>query len=152
MLTRLLALQVAVGTLPKLTVFGDDYDTPDGTGMFVYHAVAPNVCNARCLDILYCAGVRDYLHVVDLALGHVAAVQKIEKIEGEVSWSFPLRPPFSSYIPSLSCLEPLPSSNPLSPSPSFLHYSHSPSPLPWMTGENVVVGIVVGWRICVPEY
>ena len=40
-LTMLFALQVAVGTLPKLTVFGDDYDTPDGTGMFVHHAVAP---------------------------------------------------------------------------------------------------------------
>ena len=42
--------QVAVRRLPKLTVFGNDYDTPDGTG------------------------VRDYIHVVDLARGHVAAV------------------------------------------------------------------------------
>ena len=42
--------QVAVGKLPQLSVFGDDYDTPDGTG------------------------VRDYIHVVDLARGHVAAV------------------------------------------------------------------------------
>ncbi len=42
--------RVAVGILPKLTVFGDDYDTPDGT----------------CL--------RDYLHVVDLAKGHLLAI------------------------------------------------------------------------------
>ena len=42
--------QVAVGKLEKLGVFGDDYDTPDGTG------------------------VRDYIHVVDLAVGHVKAV------------------------------------------------------------------------------
>ena len=43
--------QVAVGRREKLSVFGNDYDTPDGTG------------------------VRDYIHVVDLAKGHVAAVQ-----------------------------------------------------------------------------
>ncbi|MFC0820949.1 UDP-glucose 4-epimerase GalE [Moraxella marmotae] len=43
--------QVAVGKLPQLSVFGDDYDTVDGTG------------------------VRDYIHVVDLAKGHVAALQ-----------------------------------------------------------------------------
>ena len=45
--------QVAVGKLQCLGVFGDDYDTPDGTG------------------------VRDYIHVVDLALGHVRAIEKI---------------------------------------------------------------------------
>ena len=45
--------QVAVGKLPELGVFGDDYDTPDGTG------------------------VRDYIHVVDLAKGHVNAVDKV---------------------------------------------------------------------------
>jgi len=43
--------QVAVGKLPRLSVFGNDYPTPDGTG------------------------VRDYIHVVDLAKGHVAAMQ-----------------------------------------------------------------------------
>lgn len=43
--------QVAIGKRPCLSVFGDDYDTPDGTG------------------------VRDYLHVVDLARGHVRAVE-----------------------------------------------------------------------------
>lgn len=43
--------QVAVGKLPAVGVFGDDYDTPDGTG------------------------VRDYIHVVDLARGHVSALQ-----------------------------------------------------------------------------
>ena len=46
--------QVAVGKLPQLSVFGDDYDTVDGTG------------------------VRDYIHVVDLAKGHVAALQYLE--------------------------------------------------------------------------
>lgn len=46
--------QVAVGKLEKLGVFGDDYDTPDGTG------------------------VRDYIHVVDLANGHVKAMKKFE--------------------------------------------------------------------------
>lgn len=45
--------QVAIGKLPYLRVFGDDYSTQDGTG------------------------VRDYIHVVDLALGHVAAVKKL---------------------------------------------------------------------------
>ena len=42
--------QVAIGKLPMLSVYGDDYDTPDGTG------------------------VRDYIHVVDLALGHIKAI------------------------------------------------------------------------------
>ncbi|GLX77554.1 UDP-glucose 4-epimerase [Thalassotalea insulae] len=50
--------QVAVGRLPKLQVFGDDYDTEDGTG------------------------VRDYIHVVDLALGHVKALESLDKING----------------------------------------------------------------------
>ena len=50
--------QVAIGKLPELGVFGDDYDTPDGTG------------------------VRDYIHVVDLAQGHVAALKKIEENAG----------------------------------------------------------------------
>ena len=50
--------QVAVGKLKCLGVFGDDYDTPDGTG------------------------VRDYIHVVDLALGHVKAVEKLADNEG----------------------------------------------------------------------
>lgn len=47
--------KVAKGKLEKLWIFGDDYDTPDGTG------------------------VRDYIHVVDLAKGHVNALQKLEK-------------------------------------------------------------------------
>ena len=53
--------QVAIGKLPYLNVFGDDYNTPDGTG------------------------VRDYIHVVDLALGHVKAVEKILKDEPKVN-------------------------------------------------------------------
>jgi UDP-glucose 4-epimerase len=50
--------QVAVGRLAQLQVFGDDYDTVDGTG------------------------VRDYIHVVDLALGHVKALDKLSEIDG----------------------------------------------------------------------
>lgn len=51
-------MQVAVGKLPELGVFGDDYDTPDGTG------------------------VRDYIHVVDLARGHVNAIEKVTSSNG----------------------------------------------------------------------
>jgi UDP-glucose 4-epimerase len=51
--------QVAVGKLEYLRVFGDDYDTPDGTG------------------------IRDYIHVVDLAEGHVAALRHL--LDGGVS-------------------------------------------------------------------
>ena len=50
--------QVAVGKLPRLRVFGDDYPTPDGTG------------------------VRDYIHVVDLALGHLKALECIGALPG----------------------------------------------------------------------
>ena len=50
--------QVAVGKLSCLGVFGNDYDTPDGTG------------------------VRDYIHVVDLAKGHVLALKKLEQNPG----------------------------------------------------------------------
>ena len=50
--------QVAIGRWEFLSVYGDDYDTPDGTG------------------------VRDYIHVVDLAKGHVAAVKYVEQNKG----------------------------------------------------------------------
>lgn len=50
--------QVAVGKLKSLTIFGNDYNTKDGTG------------------------VRDYIHVVDLALGHLKALKKIAQNEG----------------------------------------------------------------------
>ena len=50
--------QVAIGKLKEVGVFGNDYDTPDGTG------------------------VRDYIHVVDLAKGHVNAIQKAVSAEG----------------------------------------------------------------------
>ena len=50
--------QVAAGKLKELSVFGDDYDTPDGTG------------------------VRDYIHVMDLAQGHICALKKIESQNG----------------------------------------------------------------------
>lgn len=48
-------VRVAAGTLKELSVFGNDYDTPDGTG------------------------VRDYIHVVDLAKGHIKALEKLER-------------------------------------------------------------------------
>jgi UDP-glucose 4-epimerase len=50
--------QVALGKLEKVHVFGNDYNTPDGTG------------------------VRDYIHVVDLAKGHVSAIKGMDKLEG----------------------------------------------------------------------
>ena len=50
--------QVATGRLSHLSVFGDDYDTPDGTG------------------------IRDYIHVVDLARGHISALKKMEHETG----------------------------------------------------------------------
>ena len=48
-------VRVAAGTLKELSIFGNDYKTPDGTG------------------------IRDYIHVVDLAKGHVAALNKLDK-------------------------------------------------------------------------
>jgi UDP-glucose 4-epimerase len=51
-------MQVAVGRHPKVRVFGSDYPTADGTG------------------------VRDYIHVVDLARGHVAALERLDTIDG----------------------------------------------------------------------
>lgn len=53
--------KVANGTLKELSVYGNDYDTKDGTG------------------------VRDYIHVVDLAQGHVRAIEKIAKNEEKIS-------------------------------------------------------------------
>lgn len=55
--------QVAVGKLEQLSVFGDDYDTPDGTG------------------------VRDYIHVVDLAIGHLRALEKLKESPGVVTYN-----------------------------------------------------------------
>jgi len=55
--------QVAVGRRPHLNVFGGDYPTPDGTG------------------------VRDYIHVVDLARGHVAALNKLQQLGGVQTWN-----------------------------------------------------------------
>ena len=52
--------QVAVGRRPELSVFGGDYPTPDGTG------------------------VRDYIHVVDLAHGHLAALNALDQLAGAV--------------------------------------------------------------------
>ncbi len=55
--------QVAVGKLPKLRVFGADYPTPDGTG------------------------VRDYIHVVDLAQGHLKALERLTSSPGVVTYN-----------------------------------------------------------------
>ncbi|TDT70609.1 UDP-galactose 4-epimerase [Hypnocyclicus thermotrophus] len=55
--------QVAIGKLKKLRVFGNDYDTIDGTG------------------------VRDYIHVVDLALGHIKAIEKLITNPGLVTYN-----------------------------------------------------------------
>ncbi len=55
--------QVAVGRLQSLSVFGGDYPTPDGTG------------------------VRDYIHVVDLSLGHLKAVEKLRSNPGVVTYN-----------------------------------------------------------------
>lgn len=55
--------KVAVGQLKELSVFGDDYDTPDGTG------------------------VRDYIHVEDLADGHLKALKKLESNSGLVTYN-----------------------------------------------------------------
>jgi len=50
--------QVAVGKLDQLNIFGNDYETPDGTG------------------------IRDYIHVVDLAIGHLKSLEKLTKAQG----------------------------------------------------------------------
>jgi UDP-glucose 4-epimerase len=55
--------QVAVGRLPELRVFGNDYPTPDGTG------------------------IRDYIHVMDLAVGHIKALEILEKKPGLVTYN-----------------------------------------------------------------
>jgi UDP-glucose 4-epimerase len=55
--------QVAVGKLDHLNVYGNDYDTLDGTG------------------------VRDYIHVVDLALGHIKALEKIKENKGVLTYN-----------------------------------------------------------------
>ena len=55
--------QVAVGKLPELAVFGNDYSTPDGTG------------------------VRDYIHVVDLAEGHLCAMEALQTCTGAHVWN-----------------------------------------------------------------
>ncbi len=55
--------KVAIGELKELSVFGDDYDTPDGTG------------------------VRDYIHVVDLAKGHLKALEKLKTSSGLVTYN-----------------------------------------------------------------
>ncbi len=55
--------QVAIGRLQRLSVFGSDYPTPDGTG------------------------VRDYIHVVDLAQGHLAALDYLERHDGAHVWN-----------------------------------------------------------------
>jgi UDP-glucose 4-epimerase len=57
------AMQVAVGCRPQLSVFGNDYPTRDGTG------------------------VRDYIHVMDLAEGHIAALERLTQVTGRHVWN-----------------------------------------------------------------
>ena len=56
-------VRVAAGQLEKLSVYGEDYPTPDGTG------------------------VRDYIHVCDLAAGHLKALEQLDHIEGARAWN-----------------------------------------------------------------
>ncbi|MEG3586713.1 MAG: UDP-glucose 4-epimerase GalE [Actinomycetota bacterium] len=58
-----LLMQVGIGKLEKLSIFGDDYDTPDGT----------------C--------IRDFIHVMDLARGHIAALRFLERTSGVHTWN-----------------------------------------------------------------
>ena len=55
--------QVAIGKLNELKVYGDDYNTPDGTG------------------------VRDYIHVIDLVIGHIKALEKLQTKPGIVTYN-----------------------------------------------------------------
>ncbi len=55
--------KVAVGELDRINVYGNDYKTPDGTG------------------------VRDYIHVVDLAIGHLKAIEKLNQMPGLVTYN-----------------------------------------------------------------
>jgi UDP-glucose 4-epimerase len=55
--------QVAIGRLERLNIYGSDYPTPDGTG------------------------IRDYIHVVDLAKGHLLALCKLQTIKGAHAWN-----------------------------------------------------------------
>ncbi len=57
-------MKVAAGELKELSVFGDDYNTPDGTG------------------------IRDYIHVMDLARGHVTAWEYLASLDAETSWIY----------------------------------------------------------------
>ena len=63
--------QVAVGIRPKLNVFGDDYPTPDGTPL------------------------RDYIHVVDLAIGHVRALERLADTSGAIAYNLGTGRPYS---------------------------------------------------------
>ncbi|MGO4680947.1 UDP-glucose 4-epimerase GalE [Microbacterium sp. 2MCAF23] len=56
-------LQVSIGRRPHVNIFGDDYPTADGTGE------------------------RDYIHVVDLAQGHVAALERLAEVDGARAWN-----------------------------------------------------------------
>ncbi|HIE57242.1 MAG TPA: NAD-dependent epimerase/dehydratase family protein, partial [Anaerolineales bacterium] len=63
--------QVAVGIRPKLNVFGDDYPTPDGTPL------------------------RDYIHVVDLAIGHLRALERLADTSGAIAYNLGTGRPYS---------------------------------------------------------
>jgi UDP-glucose 4-epimerase len=121
--------QVAVGRLPQLRVFGGDYPTSDGTG------------------------VRDYIHVVDLAVGHVAAVRRLTERPGcspstsapaaataSSRWSRPSRRPAAARCPTRS--------SPAAPAtwPSATPSRASPSELGWRAERGIDEMCADAWR------
>lgn len=72
--------QVAIGRLPQLAVFGNDYSTLDGTG------------------------VRDYIHVVDLAIGHIKAIERIKRERGVLTYN-PVQARVTSVLEMIQAFE-----------------------------------------------
>lgn len=70
--------QVAIGRRKHLSVFGNDYKTIDGTGTKTYVWLADIVYLSALYNPYVLLGVRDYIHVVDLAKGHIAALRKLK--------------------------------------------------------------------------
>ncbi|NXF11992.1 GALE epimerase, partial [Smithornis capensis] len=72
--------QVAVGRREFLSVFGNDYKTDDGTGKsWNAELPCPPAQHSSALTLCIPTGVRDYIHVVDLAKGHIAALKKLKE-------------------------------------------------------------------------
>lgn len=75
--------QVAIGHKPFLTIYGGDYNTPDGTGKNNLKSITNSSLQRYSLQtvlvhsLLRILGIRDYIHVMDLATGHVAALDML---------------------------------------------------------------------------